>query len=505
MKKPVAESSGPMVPLKVLFVASECAPFVKCGGLGDVMASLPKALRKLGVDARVVVPLYSGIDRWKSALHMEESCGVHMGGGEEHWCSIHVTAADGGVPVWFVEYDRYFGRSGVYGEGNEEYADNAYRFGFLCRAAMQLCEDRNWIPDVFHLHDWPTAIAALLLKRWAAAPDAPLSGTASVLSVHNGCYQGYFDRAVLPYLGLGDDVFTPDGLESYGKINLLKGGLVFADALTTVSPMYAREVQSEPGGCGLSAYYRARPDFVGILNGADYEIWNPEMDPFIPATFRESSLMGKGICKKELQKEMGLAEDASLPVFGMICRLTGQKGIPLVREALPRALDSMSMQFVCLGSGDPNDEAFFQWLATQYPGRVGIKIGYDNILAHRIEAGADFFLMPSLFEPCGLNQMYSLRYGTLPIVHATGGLEDTVVQYNEGEGVGTGFKFYHADGQALYDTIGWAVSTWWDRPTHITVMREAAMRERFDWATSARQYLDVYQNAIHRHRAGMGN
>lgn len=489
--------------LRVLFVASECAPFVKCGGLGDVVASLPKALRPLGVDVRILVPLYDSISRDKYRLEEDPPCLVNAGRGEMNGCGVWRGRADGDVPVWFIEHDRFFARGGVYDLNGAEFSDNAFRFGLLCMAAAQVCRDRGWIPDVVHVHDWPTSALPVLLDAWRNA-GTPLGWVASVLTIHNQAYQGYYHPSVLDYLGLGPEYFTPDRMESWGKINLLKSGIVFADAVTTVSPTYAREILSEPGGNGLSGeLVRRGPDFEGILNGADYEVWNPETDRRIPATYGANSLIGKGLCKQELQSQMGLREDASVPLFGMVTRLTSQKGTGLLRDVLPRVLKERNLQIVVLGSGEPADEAFFRELAWAHPGRVGVEIGYSEDLSHRIQAGSDFFLMPSLFEPCGLSQMYALRYGTLPVVHATGGLEDTVEQYNEGEGAGTGFKFYSAEPQACFDAIAWAVATWYDRPSHITLMRERAMQVRFEWEASACRYVDIYRRVALK-RAGGG-
>ena len=482
--------------LKVLLVASECAPYAKCGGLGDVVASLPKALRRLGVDARIVLPLYASISRAKYGLLEEQSCLVNCGNGEVNGCGVWRGTADGEVPVWFIEHNRYFARNGIYDDNGAEFGDNAFRFGLLCLAAAQVCRERRWIPDIVHVHDWPTAVLAPLLDAWRKAV-VPLGRAACVLTIHNQSYQGYYHPSALAYLGLGPEYFTPDGLEAWGKINLLKGGINYADAITTVSPTYAKEILSEPGGNGLSGYLQRRgADFEGVLNGADYDVWNPESDRKIPANFRAESLIGKGLCKQELQAQVGLEVDASVPLFGIVTRLASQKGTGLMRVALPQALDRMRMQLVVLGSGKSDDENFFRWLAQAYPGRVAAEIGYSDELAHRIQAGSDFFLMPSLFEPCGLSQLYALRYGSLPVVHATGGLEDTVEQYNQGKGTGTGFKFYTPAANAFRDTIGWAVSTWYDRPSHITLMREQAMKIRFDWETSARRYLEIYRRAM---------
>ena len=481
--------------MKVLFVASECAPYAKCGGLGDVVASLPKALRRLGVDARVAIPLYTSISRAKFGLQEEPPCLVNCGGGEVNGCAVWGGVADGGVPVWFIEHNRFFARNGIYDDNGAEFGDNAFRFGLLCLAAAQICRDRDWIPDVVHVHDWPTAGMPAMLDAWRKA-GTPLGRAASVLTIHNQAYQGYYHPSALGYMGLGPEYFTADGLEAWGKINLLKGGINFADAITTVSPTYAKEILGEPGGNGLSGYLQKRgADFEGVLNGADYDVWNPESDRKIPAAFRAESLIGKGLCKQELQTQMGLAQDPSAPLFGIVSRLAAQKGTGLMREALPRALDGMNMQLAVLGSGDGADENFFRWLARTYPGRVAAEIGYSDELSHRIQAGSDFFLMPSLFEPCGLSQLYAMRYGSLPVVHATGGLEDTIAQYNQGEGTGTGFKFYAPDAKTFLDAIGWAVDTWFERPSHVTMMREQAMKVRFDWETSAKRYVEIYARA----------
>jgi starch synthase len=496
MKKAMRKRKPEIVPersLRVLFVASECAPYAQCGGLGDVVASLPKALRKLGVDVRVMIPLYGTISRAKFGLVEEPSCLVNCGGGEVNGCGVWRGIADGDVPMWFIEHDRYFDRGGIYDENGVEFGDNAFRFGLLCMAAEQVCRDRQWIPDVVHVHDWPTAILPVLLDAWRKA-GAPLGWAGSVLTIHNQAYQGYSHVSALKYLGLGPEYFTPEILEAWGKINFLKGGIMMADAITTVSPSYAKEILTVAGGNGLADYLQTRQrDFDGILNGADYDVWDPETDRSIPANFRVDSLIGKGLCKQELQSQMGLQQDGVVPLFGIVSRLTPQKGIGLMREALPKVLGSLNMQLAVLGTGDPADEGFFRWLARAFPGRVGVKIDYSNELAHRIQAGADFFLMPSLFEPCGLAQMYAMRYATLPVVHATGGLEDTIEQYNPGEGTGTGFKFYTPDALTFQETIGWAVRTWETRPSHITQMREQAMKVRFDWEMSANQYLNIYR------------
>ena len=489
-------------PLNVLFVASECAPYAKTGGLGDVVAGLPKELTRLGNDVRIVIPLYTSVDRSRYDLTFLCSSCVHMGKGEEHWVGIYTTKLDGEVPVYLVDYSRYFDRPGIYDGVGGEYGDNAFRFALLCRAAMQLCKDLDFIPDVMHLHDWPTSLAAMFLKTWDRILS-PLSTTASVLTIHNIGYQGIYHASAFPYFGVGWEYFSSDVLEDHGRLNLLKSGIHFADAITTVSPTHAQEILSPMGGQGLAPYLNRRHgDIFGILNGVDYEHWNPQTDRLIPANYRPEDLVGKAICKAELQKRLGLQVRSDLPLFGVVSRFVIQKGFGLLMPALARALNTMAIQFVVLGSGDGAIESFFRGLPSAYPGRAGSYIGFDNELSHLIEAGSDFFLMPSLYEPCGLNQSYSMKYGTLPIVRATGGLDDTVRNYEEMSGAGTGFKFWDISPGALYDTIGWAVSTWYDRPHHIAHLRQQAMAQEFSWSDSALEYLHVYRRAIRNRRTG---
>jgi len=419
-----------------------------------------------------------------------------MGGGEENWVGVHTALLDGGVKVWFVDYQRFFGRRGIYDENHREYDDNAFRFGLLSKAATQICKDNGWIPDVIHVHDWQTAVAAALLKTWDRILS-PLSQTASVLTIHNIGYQGVYHPSVMNYLGVGWEHFTTDKFEDHGKINLLKAGIHFADAITTVSPTHAKEVLTPAGGMGLAPYLNARAsDFTGILNGCDYEHWNPATDPLIPSQYTPDNLSGKVTCKAVLQQRFELEINPQMPLFGIVSRFAPQKGFSLLMDALPRVLNTMVVQVVVLGNGNHQTEEFFNWLARNHPGRVGVYIGFHNDLSHLIEAGSDFFLMPSRYEPCGLNQMYSLKYGTLPIVRATGGLDDTVENYNQATGAGTGFKFWADTSSALYNTIGWANSTWYDRPQHIAKLRQQAMAQDFSWAKSAARYVEVYQRAI---------
>jgi starch synthase len=497
-KKPVSPATAlPSSNKRILFVTSECTPLAQTGGLGDAVSGLSKALRKRGHDARIVMPLYQSIDRARHGITFSRSCCVHFGRGEEVWVGIFEGRLDGEVPVWFVDYARYFDRPYIYDD-----QEDCYRFGVLSKAALQVCKDTAWIPHIAHVHDWMTSMSAVFLKTWDRVLS-PLSHTASVLTIHNIGYQGKFSPAVLPFYGLGGDYMSPDRFEDFGMINLLKAGIQYADAVTTVSPTYASEIRGPIGGMGLAPYLNNRSEHVfGIVNGVDTEVWNPVTDKHLPARYSRDNLAGKAACKRALQERFGLTVDPKIPLFAIISRFAPQKGFDLIRGALPQALRDMIMQVVVLGTGDPFTENFFRWLHGAFPKSANAHIGFLPELAHLIEAGSDFFLMPSLYEPCGLNQMYSSLYGALPIVRATGGLDDTVENYHEAAGTGTGFKFWEISGRALFYTIGWAVSTWYDRPHHYAAMRQQGMARDFTWESSARQYEHVYEHAL-AHRAAL--
>ncbi len=482
--------------MKIVLVASECVPYVKTGGLADVVGALPAALRALGHDVIVILPHYSMIDYQKHGLRPTLGpLGVWMGNAEE-WCSVHV-ADSGPAPVYFIEANKYFDRYGLYHDADfNDYLDNGRRFGFFTRAALQLCKDLNFAPDVVHAHDWQTALAAAYLKIWHWN-DPLLGKAASALTIHNIAYQGVYSAEDYEYLGLRQENFVGDKFEDHGRVNFLKGGVVYADVVNTVSPSYANETRTPVGGAGLAPYLNNKGEnYWGILNGCDYERWDPAVDPLIPARFSVQDMKGKATCKRALQERMGLAVDESIPVIGVVSRLVGQKGLDLLAGAIENILNDMRVQFVILGAGEKSLEAYYGQLPGRYPGRVGSFIGYDDALSHQIEAGADFFIMPSIYEPCGLNQMYSLKYGTLPIVRATGGLDDTVQQYDEQSGLGTGFKFWEPSAWAIYYAVGWAVSTYYDRPQHLQQMRRAAMMQDYSWKRSAETYVKIYERAI---------
>lgn len=480
--------------LKIVITASEMAPFAKTGGLADVVGALPKALAARGHEVIVVMPKYASVKADMALFH--SPMGVWMGGAQE-WCSVHMAMYEG-IPVYFIEHNNYFGRKGLYNDENmNEYGDNPKRFSFLSRAAIQLCQDLGYSPDIFHCNDWQTAMIPAYLKTWNFEGTS-VENSASVLTIHNMAYQGMYDPSNMGYMGINSRYFTFDKFEHNGRVNMLKGGIYFADAVNTVSPTYAREVVSGMG-YGMDGQLLAKGErFFGILNGADYSIWNPETDSKIPANYSSDDMRGKWICKGRLQEAMGLENDYTAPVFGVVGRFTSQKGYNLVAEAAERIISSTSAQIAIVGNGDNDLEGHFSWLAAKYPGRLGCYIGFNDKLAHLVEAGSDFFLMPSLFEPCGLNQIYSLKYGTLPIVRNTGGLSDTVDNFDERTMSGNGFKFDDFTPDALAGTMFWALRIYRQRPDAMEVLRRNAMKSDFSWDRSAAAYEAMYIKALNR-------
>lgn len=475
---------------KVLIVASEIAPLAKVGGLADVTAALTKEMSRAGCDVRVVMPLYRGL-RERYELEPDGVFPVRVGAGEASTRLWRMDYPGSTGAVFCVENDAFYDRAFIYNDPHAEYTDNGQRFVFLSRAALDACLHWRWYPDVIHCHDWPTGIVPVYLNTVERL--TPLGRAASVFTIHNLAHQGIFDRSLLDYARIPDSVFRPDGLECFGMVNLMKGGLYHSTKLTTVSPSYSREIQTAEYGCGLEhvLHFRAA-DLIGILNGIDSEVWNPLTDTLIPQRYGRDDMAGKAVCKRVLQEQTGLDVDPNVPVFSAVARLYEQKGLDLLAAGGDRIIDSMAVQVVVLGAGDPALEARFRELEARYPGRFSLRQGYDESLAHLLEAGADFFLMPSRFEPCGLNQMYSMAYGTPPIVRATGGLIDTVEQYVEGTSRGTGFIFEDAEEEALYFTIGWACSTWYDRPNEYAMLQRNGMARDFSWGRAVARYLEVY-------------
>lgn len=482
--------------MHVLMVTSEAVPFAKSGGLADAVSALSKALRRLGHDVRIIMPRYSfipveGLSKLPSVLS------VSMGGAVERAIVYKTILPDSDLSVYLLEHDGFFGRAGIYGSKEEsDYGDNARRFAFLSRAAFRLCDALRWKPDIIHAHDWPASLSAVY-RRYS---EPAFNSTRTVLSIHNLGYQGIYSKDFYSYLGLPWELFHGAGFEYYDSINLLKAGITSAEQLSTVSPTYAREIQSPELGNNLDGLLRARStSLVGILNGIDSEVWNPKTDSYLPANYNIDDISGKAKCKSALQAEFGLAEEADIPIIAMISRLTDQKGInELFRPnygSIPDLCEDMDIQMVVLGTGEPWCEAELENLSSKLP-NFKAKLGYSEKLAHLIEAGADFFLMPSRYEPCGLNQMYSLRYGTLPIARRTGGLADTISNFNEKTGAGTGFLFDALTPRAIYDTCGWAIWAYYNRNDQINGMRLRAMAQDFSWASSALEYDALYRSCL---------
>jgi len=403
-----------------------------------------------------------------------------------------------GIPLWLVEQPRFFDREGLYGEAGRDYPDNLARFTFFCRAVAAWLGRAAWAPDVIHCNDWQTALLPVLLRVEGA------SRAATVLTIHNLAYQGRFPAEQFPLTGLPPSVFTVRGLEFWGEVNLLKGGLYFADVLNTVSETYAREIQTPEFGAGLDGVLRdRREDLYGILNGVDYRAWDPAVDPLLPARYSAEDLAGKGVCKQALQRELGLREAPEVPLIGMVTRLADQKGLDLVAAVLDDLL-ARGVQFVLLGTGEPRYHALFAGLAARHPSQVGVRLGFDDPLAHRIEAGADIFLMPSRYEPSGLNQLYSLRYGTVPVVRRTGGLADSIVDATPealARGTANGFVFEAYAPAALIAALSRALHAFRD-PATWSALQRRGMREDFSWARSAGRYVELYARAAARATPG---
>lgn len=485
--------------MKILFVASESSPYCTSGGLGGVVGTLPRALSRAGHEVKVCIPLYRQIDRARHGIESKGAHCVHMGKGEI-WCGRAACDHGDGVEAWFVEHGEMFGRGGMYDEGGNAYPDNLGRFAYLSKAALQFCKDTDWIPDVVHAHDWPTAAAVVFRKTWDAW-YSPLEKTATVLTIHNIGYQGTGEKGVLDFMGIGPEHFTPNKFEDYGRVNFLKAGIHFADAITTVSPTHAQEIRTPDGGKGLAMYLNDRGgDVFGILNGIDYRDFDSATDKLLPAHFTTDDLSGKAECKRALQERMGLWQDPARCLIGLVSRFVSGKGLDLVQGMMERALREMHVQVVFLGSGDPAFHAYLADLQARFPGQVANWIGYDEGLAHQIYAGSDLYLMPSGYEPCGLSQLYAMRYGSLPVVRRTGGLADTVWNYQEWDGGGTGFVFDEYRAESLYYTLGWAVSTYFDRRGHFVEMQKRAMAPTFSWERTVPEYERVYEHALSRVR-----
>lgn len=474
-------------------VVSEVAPWSKTGGLGDVGGALPAALAKLGHAVTVVSPRYRGMD-----------AGVEIASfGPEEWPGapawrLREAAERPGLRLWFLDCPPYFDRDGLYGASGGDYPDNHLRFAFLSRGALEAASRLGARADILHAHDWQAGLAPVYLRSRRVAGDA-LAGAGVVFTIHNLAYQGIFARAILPSLDLGWDVFTAAGLEYWGNVSFLKAGIAYADLVTTVSRRYALEIQTPEQGFGFEGVLQERSgDLVGIPNGIDTDAWNPKTDRFLPLPFDAGDLQGKAAAKRALLERFAMRSDDQFrrPLIGMVSRMVDQKGLDLIAASIDRLMQ-LDATWVILGTGEARYEAMWRSLAARHPDRVAVTVGFSEELAHLIEAGADVFLMPSRFEPCGLNQMYSLRYGTVPVVRATGGLDDTVRHVDSATGIGTGFKFssYSADG--LVGVLQEALR-WYGRPDAWRRLQQEGMRQDHSWTASARQYVTVYERAMAR-------
>ena len=479
--------------MKIAMIASEASPFAKTGGLADVLGTLSVALERLGHEVSLIIPAHRSVLRGEFACK-ETSLKVAVPVSDRHVeATVLQTTAGKAVTVYLVRADRYFDREFLYGTPTEDYPDNAERFVFFSRAALEIL--RKFPVDIVHAHDWQAALAVVFLKIQAAR-YRETAAAKTVFTIHNLGFQGRFGQPHWHLLNLDNSYFTPQFLEFYGSINLLKGALLFADRLTTVSPSYAQEIMTAEQGFGLQGALGQRAgDLVGILNGVDYGQWNPWTDPFISHHYGEHSLTNKCGCKKSLRRILALPDQPGTPLIGMISRLAGQKGFDLV-ESIFESLMERQAQFVLLGSGAPQFEEFFRAAAARYPSQVAVRIGFDEPLAHQIEAGADLFLMPSRYEPCGLNQLFSLKYGTIPIVHAVGGLRDAVQDYDAQRETGTGFVFDKYESQALLDAIDRGLAAYGDKKTW-TALRRRAMAMDFSWERSAHAYDHLYRQLLH--------
>jgi len=463
-------------------VASEAAPYAKTGGLSDVVSSLPRALTALGHQVAVLLPRYRETERF-AMRRIWDNLPLQLG---PNRFNASVMQSETDETFLFLDIPELFNRSGLYGDAEGDFSDNAVRFAALARGALELAR-RVFLPDIFHCHDWQAGLVPVYQRQFAGDPTFLRIPTVS--TIHNLGYQGLFPVAALAQIGVDPAFFSPQGLEFYGQVNYLKAGLVYSDWLTTVSRRYAEEIQTPEFGFGLDGLLRERrASLSGILNGADYTRWNPEIDPLIPAQYSAGDLSGKAECKAELLREFSLSGGAGAPLLGIVSRFTSQKGCDLIAAALPALFAEENFNLVALGSGEPEYESLFIDLAAKFPGRVGVHTGYDDGLAHRIEAGSDIFLMPSRYEPCGLNQIYSLRYGTVPVVRATGGLDDTI----DSE---TGYKFTPYTVEAFTQAVRDALAGYRNRKVW-QVMMKIGMARDFSWDSSAREYDRLYHRLL---------
>jgi starch synthase len=482
-------------PLRVLFATPEAVPFAKTGGLADVAGALPKSLRELGCEIKLIMPYYrtlkdSGLPHQSLAEEIEVPLGYEKLKGD-----IYQGRLNQDIPVYFIGREEFFDRPHLYGTAKGDYFDNAERFIFFSKAVLLFCQRMGFSPDIIHHHEWQTGLIPAYLKS-VYRNDSLLSRTAAVFTIHNIAYQGLFKKEKFWLTDLPPEMYNPEGIEFWERINFMKAGIVYADAINTVSKKYSEEIQTVEYGYGLEGILRKRRNrLYGIINGVDYKEWDPAHDPHLIARYDLNDLRGKGECKKDLLKEFHLPSSLeNAPLLGMISRLADQKGFDLLMEILEELFIS-DIGFVLLGTGEQKYHDLFTHIAHKYPQKAGIRIAYDDRLAHKIEAGADFFLMPSKYEPCGLNQIYSLKYGTVPIVRATGGLDDTITHYDPVSKKGNGFKFVRYEAKEFLNTIRGAIQIY-SQPEHWKQLLRNAMIADFSWKRSAEAYLQLYRKAL---------
>jgi starch synthase len=485
--------------MKALILSSEVAPFAKTGGLADVAGALPPCLQKQGCRTSVMMPYYRQVAHCKFDIRPAgKAVSVRVRDNTVPG-EIYEGRINGAVPIYFIRQDKYYDRDGLYGTPTGDHHDNCERFVFFARAALEAVKALNLEPDIIHCNDWQTALVPAYLKT-THADDLKLAPAATLLTIHNLAYQGLFWHLDLPLIGLDWSYFTPKYLEFYGKINILKGGIIFSTLLNTVSRKYAEEIQTREYGCGLEGVLSDRKlDLYGVLNGVDYSEWSPEVDRLIPAHFSANDLTGKKRCKAELLKACNLPAGDD-PLIGCISRLADQKGFDLIAKIIEQVM-AMDLKMVILGTGEQRYHDLLTAIGKKYPNKISVNIKFDNKLAHMIEAGADMFLMPSRYEPCGLNQMYSLKYGTVPVVRSTGGLADTITDCTPATlqaGTANGFAFAEYDAQKLLETIKRAVLAFKDRDAWRRLMLDG-MKQDWSWSRSAGEYVKLYEKAINQH------
>jgi starch synthase len=491
-------------PLNVLFISSEVEPFAKTGGLADVSGALPQVISALDHEVRVILPRYGVINERKANLHeMIRLKDIRIPVGQKEYPASLKSSFLGEdhskVQVYFVDNTQLFGRHGLYvhPETKKDYEDNDIRFTFFCRSVFEVLKRLGWRPDIIHCNDWPTGLVPAYLKTMYR-DDPFYRDTRSVFTIHNMAYQGIFPAASFAQTLLPPEYFSDKGVEAYGNLNFIKAGLVFADAITTVSEKYAEEIHtSEEYGCGLQGLLEHRKrDLTGILNGIDYSVWDPSVDTHIPVHYDARTLDLKLENKRALLKRMGLPFHENTPVIGIISRLADQKGFDLIGEAMDELM-KLNLQLVVLGTGEKKYHDLFEKAVRKHPQKIAAELGFNDELAHWIEAGSDMFLMPSRYEPCGLNQIYSLRYGTVPVVRATGGLDDTIIEHQPSTGEGTGFKFVEYSTSEMLKTLHRALHVFADQPVWKRLMRNG-MAKDFSWEASAKKYVQLYRNLVRK-------